>query len=220
MYPTPLTSYSWLSIGSEIVRHEEFPLLTAKLVPILKLFNVRKLDEQNSQKTFIDFAFHTFVTIWREFTFTLEIKYNIFSLELFEEEKQIQDFFSDLFKSECEISNLAWFSIWIAISPEFLDHKYELEVFLVIWLAQHVFLRCPNDGVSQLFIPIAIKISQGMRLPLALLYLRNLYKRFNVCALHLIQSFYYYFLANSPRTIIRFGYGIIKSPKEHYSCRC
>ncbi|TYI05575.1 hypothetical protein ES332_A10G098400v1 [Gossypium tomentosum] len=65
-------------------------------------------------------------------------------------------------------------------SPEFLDHKYELKVFLVVWLAQHVFLRCPNDGISQLFIPIAIKISQGMHLPLALLYLRNLYKRFDL----------------------------------------
>ncbi|MFQ6645191.1 hypothetical protein Gotur_018860 [Gossypium turneri] len=90
-------------------------------------------------------AFHTFVTAWREFTFTLEDvrvlleiscfgKYNIFSIKLLEEEKQIQDFF-DLFKSD---------------SPELFDHKYELEVFLVIWVAQNVFLRCPNDGISQL----------------------------------------------------------------------
>lgn len=54
-----------------------------------------------------------------EFSFTFEDvcvllelpcfgKYNIYYLELYQEEKQIQDFFSDLFKSECERSNITW----------------------------------------------------------------------------------------------------------------
>ncbi|KAK8275101.1 hypothetical protein V6Z11_D10G116600 [Gossypium hirsutum] len=142
-YPIPLASYSWLSTGFEdrssnrfeiptnfILKfkfeHEEFPLLTAKFgsnsqtvqessyeraLLMTKVYDVVQMFHTIRARWSI--AFHTFVTAWREFTFTLEDvrvlleiscfgKYNIFSIELLEEEKQIQDFF-DLFKSEREI---------------------------------------------------------------------------------------------------------------------
>ncbi|TYG98701.1 hypothetical protein ES288_A10G138000v1 [Gossypium darwinii] len=109
---------------------------------------------------------HTIITSWGGIIFTLEDanillelpcfqKYNICSLELSKKEKQMKELFSNLFKSECERSN------WIGMFhqkfnsingknsfPEFLEHKYESEASLVMWLARHIFLEHLDHGIS------------------------------------------------------------------------
>lgn len=49
-----------------------------------------------------------------------------------------------------------------------------------MWLAQHIFSRCLDNGISPSIVPVAIKMSQGMCFPLAPLYLGNLYKRLDL----------------------------------------
>ena len=107
------------------------------------------------------------IIVWGEFTFTLEDvrvllelpylgRHDIYSLELSKEEEKVRSFFCDLLKSECDKSKVAQFSNWIGLFfhkfhpkrdedsfPDFSDHEYELEAFLIKWLAQHVFSGCP-----------------------------------------------------------------------------
>ncbi|KAK8292314.1 hypothetical protein V6Z11_D06G113700 [Gossypium hirsutum] len=45
-----------------------------------------------------------------------------------------------------------------------------------MWLAQHIFSRCFDYGISLAIVLVAIKIAQGMYFPLAPLYLGNVYK--------------------------------------------
>ncbi|MBA0628948.1 hypothetical protein Godav_023577 [Gossypium davidsonii] len=147
---------------------------------------------------------HTIITTWGGFIFTLEDvnvllelpcfqKYNICSLELSKKEKKIKELFSNLFKSEYERSKVTQFSNWIGMfhqkfnsikgensSPEFLEHKYESEASLVIWLARHIFSEHLDHGISLVIVHAAIKISYGMHFPLTLLYLGNLYKQLDL----------------------------------------
>nr|KJB72296.1 hypothetical protein B456_011G169800 [Gossypium raimondii] len=121
---------------------------------------------------------HTIITTWGGFIFTLEDvnvllelscfqKYNICSLELSKKEKKIKELFSNLFKSEYERSKLTRFSNWIGMfhqnfnsikgensSPEFLEHKYELEASLVIWLARHIFSEHLDHGISLVIVHV------------------------------------------------------------------
>ncbi|TYI61456.1 hypothetical protein E1A91_D10G173400v1, partial [Gossypium mustelinum] len=97
---------------------------------------------------------HTIITTWGGFIFTLEDvnvllelpcfqKYNICSLD------------------EYERSNFTRFSNWIGMfhqnfnsikgensSLEFLEHKYESEASLVMWLARHIFSEHLDHGIS------------------------------------------------------------------------
>ncbi|XP_017969960.1 PREDICTED: uncharacterized protein LOC18608829 [Theobroma cacao] len=152
------------------------------------------------------------ITAWGEFTFTLEDvcvllelpcigKDDFHSIKLSEEEVCTRDFFFDLLKSLSKTSKVAPFSNWIGVfykklnakgieidSPEYPDHKYELVALIIFWLARHVLQGCPDDGISSVVVPLAIKIIKGIRFPLAPLYLGSLYKRLDLYQLKIIES--------------------------------
>ncbi|KAG4141843.1 hypothetical protein ERO13_D06G098566v2 [Gossypium hirsutum] len=189
IYPTPSAGYSWLSIDSkdsscnifEIPTNsvlkfrfelKEFLLSPTKLFFAAKVYDVVQVTSKlliHREKegrgmvwcsilTRWSIASHTIITTRGEFTFTLK--------NLSQEEKKIEDFFFDLFKSEHEILKVT------CLTPE--NVKIALSSFL--YTTQHIFSRCFDYGISLAIVLVAIKIAQGMYFPLAPLYLGNVYK--------------------------------------------
>ena len=141
----------------------------------------------------MEYFSHTMIIAWREFTFIFEDvcvllelsclgKYDICSIKLSEDEKKCVASFVICSKMSMINQRLLDSPIGLVCFfhkfnpkkgedsfPEFPDHEYELEAFLIMWLARYVFLRCPDDGITLVVIPIAIKIAKRISLIQSLL---------------------------------------------------
>ncbi|OMO51885.1 hypothetical protein CCACVL1_29524 [Corchorus capsularis] len=70
------------------------------------------------------------------------------------------------------------FKSWVdqCRDDEDLDlQRHQLVCFLLTWLARYVLPGNPEKGISQALIPLAIRLSRGLLLPLGPLYLGSLY---------------------------------------------
>ncbi|OMP09036.1 hypothetical protein COLO4_05875 [Corchorus olitorius] len=143
---------------------------------------------------------HTMVTSWGEFTFTLEDVSALLHLPMVYDSEENLDNVENPFdedalkKGERKALSALSKAVRHGGKPRTITsyvkkcrdeddaelQPFQLECFLLLWLARFVFPGNPVKGISVVLIPLAIHISKGFKLPLGPLYLGSLYARLDL----------------------------------------
>ncbi|OMO62855.1 hypothetical protein COLO4_32856 [Corchorus olitorius] len=159
---------------------------------------------------------HTMITAWGKFTFTLEDVSALLHLPMLHNSgeslenpfdkntlesppddapvSEVLDehaIYSILLRSVRHGGKPRSFKSWVdqCRDGEDLDfQRHQLACFLLTWLTRYVFPGNPEKGISQALIPLAIRLSGGVQLPLGPLYLGSLYARLDLLHEKMIAS--------------------------------
>ncbi|OMO93094.1 hypothetical protein CCACVL1_06638 [Corchorus capsularis] len=143
---------------------------------------------------------HTMITTWGEFTFTLEDVSALLHLPMVYDSEENLDNVENPFdedalkKGDRKVLSELGKAIRHGGKPRTITsyvktcrdesetelQPFQLQCFLLFWLARFVFPGNPEKGISAMLIPLAIHISKGLQLPLGPLYLGSLYTRLDL----------------------------------------
>lgn len=149
---------------------------------------------------------HTFVCAWGEFTPTLKDVYMLlrlpimgdaspFSIELSEQEVKVESLLVEGMSLCRQVnerqSSRPSFACWIRYFWGTIEKEsfhpgrgYEkgcrLEALICLWLSKFVFPELSGDVIQRRMFRLAIKIAQGMRFPLAPIFLGTFYKHLDM----------------------------------------
>ncbi|TYH13100.1 hypothetical protein ES288_A06G117700v1 [Gossypium darwinii] len=207
IYPTPSASYSWLSIDSENSSCNRFKIPTNSVLKFefeLKEFlhsPTNWLNKILGKPLYEKALFTTRVYDVVQVTSKILINREKESRgELSKEEKQIQDFFFYLFKSERERLKIT------CLTPE----KVKIALLSFLYTTQHIFSRCFDDGISLAIVP---KILNYIDISFIQIYL---WERFTAYAHPTSPGSFATSSSKFAGNNYRAWFGIIKSPKETF----